>query len=439
MKKLDSKSYGKSFCVYPWVEQVVQTSGGFSFCCVAQEGGLLRKPDGGHYNASKDKLSEAWNSESMQEIRRKMLNGEKVDACKLCYFQESIDKKSYRQMHNQEWEDKAGAEIRQRIEDSVKNNHKVNEPALYLDLRLGNLCNLKCRSCNPYNSSQIFKETKKLLVEDEQFKNVWTKYFSPDSEVIEPWFESDFFWDEVIKSIPKLKKVYLTGGEPTLIEKNYKFLNACVESGHAKNIFLMFNTNCTNIQDRFLDLLPHFEFVLINASIDGFESENEYIRSLSRWETVDKNFQKLLSIKGNIQVGITPVVQIYNILTITNLLEYVDKMTMMCSKAINVDFLYATHPECLDLSMLPKSIKTIAAEKLEKFKKRSKNYGRERFLTNSVDSCINLLNGSDDKFSDSRIKDFVNYTQALDRNRKQDFKVQFPELNQLLNSEGYSI
>ncbi len=436
MSKKDPTS--STFCVYPWIEQVVQPTGQLSFCCVAQSGGKIKKENGEFFMAAQDKLSDAWNSVAMQEIRKAMLNGEKVEACKLCYFQESIGKKSYREMHNDEWQEKAGPEISRRIEDSKNNNFKINVPALYLDLRLGNLCNLKCRSCNPYNSSQIFKETVQLLQEDDEFKNVYSKYFGGTPPPTSPWFERDEFWDEVITAIPNIRKVYLTGGEPTLIEKNYKFLNACVDSGHSKNIFLMFNTNCTNIQDRFLDLLPHFEFVLMNASIDGFGPTNDYIRFLSRWETIDRNFQKLLQTKGNIKIGATPVIQIYNILEITDLLEYIERMTMKYNKGISVDFLYATHPEFLDISNLPESIKKIALLRLEKFRKKSIAYGKDTFITNSVDSCLNLLRSSREK-SHERLTDFINYTASLDRKRKQSFPKQFPELHSLLGAEGYNL
>ena len=198
----------------------------------------------------------------------------------------------------------------------------------------------------------------------------------------------------------------------------------------------MFNTNCTNIQDRFLDLLPHFEFVLMNASIDGLDSTNEYIRFLSRWETVDRNFQKLLQAKGNIQMGVTPVIQVYNVLTIVDLLEYIEKMMMQFNKKISVDFLYATHPKFIDISILPLSIKKLAATRLENFRKRSISYGVETFMTNSIDSCLNLLQTSGDG-SAEQLNDFLSYTGSLDRNRKQTFQKQFPELHSMLGSEGH--
>lgn len=443
----DSKSAGgksslniPTLCVYPWMEQVVQSTGKISFCCVAKNGGNLRRQtvDGPrHFHASEDRLADAWNSDHMRSIRKGMLAGEKVPGCELCYFQESIGKRSYREMHNEEWINRAGDEIQRRIEESKLNDFNVKTPAMYLDLRLGNLCNLKCRSCNSYNSSQIHRETSNLIDTDPEYAAFYERHNGPGKPPSFPnWFESDAFWDEVIESIPNLSKVYLTGGEPTLIEKNYKFMQACIDSGHARNIFLMFNINCTNVQDRFLEYLPHFQFVLINASIDGFGPANEYLRHLSRWETVDKNFRRLASLPKNVQIGVTPVVQVYNILSITDLLDYIEKVSMEHHREINVDFLYATGPNYINAQILPHSIKEEAIRRLEAYKRRSTTYGSQRFLQNSVDSCINML--SDQPAGDeAKIHDFVQYTRLLDKHRKQSLEHTFPELAQRLEQEGY--
>lgn len=270
---------------------------------------------------------------------------------------------------------------------------------------------------------------------DADYLKFWTTKHRDSKPASYPnWFESDAFWDEVIESIPNLRKVYLTGGEPTLIEKNYRFLQACIDSGHSKHIFLMFNTNCTNIQDRFLKLLPHFEFVLINASIDGLGPINDYIRFLSRWETVDKNFRRLVGLADNVKIGITPVVQVYNILNIVDLLRYVESVALEAKSDINVDFLYATDPPYINPQILPYSVKSEAVRRLEAYKRDSKTYHTQSYLKNSVDSCINMLNESPDSDVE-QLTDFAEYTRLLDKHRKQNFAGIFSELSELLSRE----
>ncbi len=137
-------------------------------------------------------------------------------------------------------------------------------------------------------------------------------------------FDDPAFWEGIYAQLPSLRKVYLTGGEPTLIRKNQEFLRKCVETGHAKHISLMFNVNCTHLPEEFVSLLRQFEFVLINASIDGFDDVNSFIRGGSDWATIDKNFRTMLEIEGQVQIGVTPTVQIYNVLSLVPLLEYIE-------------------------------------------------------------------------------------------------------------------
>jgi hypothetical protein len=140
--------YGETFCVYPWLSMMVNTSGSIDFCCIAKPS-VLRGDDGKILDISKTTLKEAWNGKDMRDIRMAMLQGERVESCKHCYLQEEVGKKSFRQMHNDEWERRIGEEaIHERIEASYANDFALEEhDPLYLDLRLGNLCNLSCRMC----------------------------------------------------------------------------------------------------------------------------------------------------------------------------------------------------------------------------------------------------------------------------------------------------
>lgn len=428
----------KTFCVYPWMHQVVLPPGTVGFCCVAKDGGPVMGSDGKSMKVPGVRLSEAWNSDYQKSIRQKMLNGEKVAGCNLCYYQESIQKKSYRQMHNEEWLGKDRGEVQRRIEASKHNGFRVEAGPTYLDLRLGNLCNLKCRMCNPYNSTKIASETEKLLTDSPDFAQVYSKYYGDKVYKIPKWFEDPGFWEDIYKQLPSLRKVYLTGGEPTLIKQNYEFLKKCVETGHSKHIFLMFNINCTYLTDEFMSYLKHFEFVLINASIDGVGETNNYIRGASDWKVVEENFTKLLKIPGNIKVGITPTIQIYNVLNIPELLEFVFYTEGQTGSQINVDFLYVTDPPFLDIRHLPASIKRQAIDKIESFKEK---FSFQRAGANThqlVDSLINALN-PDRPGEAEKLQEFVKYTRALDLSRKESFAYSLPQISQALQAQGISL
>ena len=425
------------------MHQTTSPTGRIRFCCVAHDIDICHE-DGTPMVLGKDTFQDAWNSHYIRDVRRRMVEGKPVKGCEVCYQQEAMGKRSYRQRHNQEWENKLSARyIEKSVDRSIGNEFRVDGMPVYLDLRLGNLCNLKCRMCNPFNSVQIYNEWISLDEKtDQKYSKFWKKYGMQLAKC-DQWYESDHFWNSVENYIPHLRKVYMTGGEPTLIKGNYRFLEKCREMGMASRIELFFNLNFTNLRDTFIDAINDFHFTSINASFDGLGSVNDYIRSPSRWEKLKENFEKLLkSVGDRVGIGISPVIQAYNVLDIVPLLDFAEDMMEKYDKKILVDFLSCYHPPFLDLFMLPKNIKTEAVFRLEEFKGRSRFYhgndGRLFFMKNGIDSMINRLLSCLDQEEPRLIQDFFDYTKTLDRHRGQSFSETFPELVGLFKDAGYN-
>ena len=134
------KELSKTFCVYPWVHQMIETDGDVKLCCIAET--PTSKETGKHMNINRNKLSELWNDPYMQDIRRRMLEGKQVKDCGQCYRKEREGERSMRQVINPTWE----------IESPTTT---VETMPRYLDLRFGNLCNLRCRMCTGMYSSEL--------------------------------------------------------------------------------------------------------------------------------------------------------------------------------------------------------------------------------------------------------------------------------------------
>ena len=70
------------------------TDGSMKICCAQNENLHLKKDDGSTFNASIDDIDEVWNSKHMRDIRKKLLNGEQIKECNVCWNAENL-KKSY--------------------------------------------------------------------------------------------------------------------------------------------------------------------------------------------------------------------------------------------------------------------------------------------------------------------------------------------------------
>lgn len=427
----------KTFCAMPFVSTMVNSDGKFKYCCIA-EGGAQNtdlQTDGKTLHVTNSSLLDAWNSDTVRDVRKKMIAGEQVDGCMKCDLQNKIGREGYRDMMTREWIWRIGADkMDALVKEAMEKDGVIESSPVYLDLRLGNLCNFRCRMCNPYSSSSIAKEHFDLWDKDPEYKRVYSSEYGGSPTHLrnqETWFESDMLWSQVESMIPTLKKVYMTGGEPTLIENNYYFMEKCIEMGR-KDIVMFFNTNCSNLTEKFTNVLSKFDRVDINASLDGFDTMNDYIRYPSHWSRISKNFEKLAEMK-NINLGASPVVQIYNIFDLDKIIDYVYEVGKRFERKIFIDFLIDTHPKLLDVKILPTEIKEAAWTKLNNYIINNKEKVECHELTkNSVYGILNLLKEDRIPLSDVYIKNFLSYTEILDKNRKQKFEEVCVELNDYL-------
>ena len=84
MQSLDPK---KTYCRYAWRHQYIHMSGSFRLCCITKDNLLNDK--GHRFNINHDSLEKVWNSNHMNEVRRKMMTGEAVQECTRCYEHEA--------------------------------------------------------------------------------------------------------------------------------------------------------------------------------------------------------------------------------------------------------------------------------------------------------------------------------------------------------------
>ena len=426
---------------------MTQPSGTVNFCCVAN--GQIKTDDSfmefdGMQTGTPILLNQGgdmrdvWNSKHYKHIRRQMDTGERVVGCEPCYDLEDLGIPSYRTNYIKDWLGwhRNADEIERIIEKSRENDYHVDEPPQYLDFRLGTMCNLRCRMCQSQNSSAIYKELKddELYSQEERDFVVKHTHWNDFSDYTQPWFDTPEFLDSVEEWLPNVNRLYFTGGEPTIIQRTYWILEKCVELGIAKDIDLVFNSNMTNIQPRFLDLLAKFRDVLMCLSVDGYAQYNEYIRSGSTWSIVDKHIRDYAQseVVGNILFS--PVVQIYNILNITELLDYAEEITKFSGRRIDISFLMNNYPKCLDIRNLPKHVRVEGQKRLRDWLNTSKYFKDDERNIATVEGIIKAL--EDDNVNadaEKQMQIFKEYTELLDSKRDQSFKDSIPDLWRMLN------
>ena len=326
-RKVSKLSSSDTFCVLPWIHFATRPNGDMRLCCGSNssgagndhEIGLVKNETGKPANFGRETPLSAWNNEYMRSVRTTMLEGKIPASCTKCFDEESQGVASKRMWETGTWiED--GIDIEELITQTQEDG-TIPEKLVYLDLRLGHTCNLKCVMCSPHDSSKWVEDHKKIypLFQAKELK----EQMSWDQKSFNnKWHENPDFWKEMYAQIPNLKQVYFAGGEPLMIKEHKWFLEEIIRQGYADKILVRYNTNGLLITDDIIDLWKHFKKVKVGFSIDDIGDRNYYIRYPSDWDTIVTNLHKLDNTPDNIHVSIATAIQILNVKTITELAKW---------------------------------------------------------------------------------------------------------------------
>jgi organic radical activating enzyme len=325
-KRIDWLAYKlRKFCLLPWLNLNTNPNGFVKLCCNIQMDHFVAK-DGTPFNMGYHDIEDIWNSMYMQNVRNQHRQNNGSDECTDCYKIEKISGHSPRMGQHVLWLHKKEQDTELRDffvkisqEDLCSN---LDQLPISLELRLGNQCNLKCVTCWGMSSSLVQNERIDIVNKEilKEYNLNWLdSKWREEIKVVEnteltEWYETDKFYENFRKMAPKLRRLYTTGGEPTIIKSNYRALEMMLEAGN-KSCSIEFTSNMTTWNPKFYDALKQFENVEIQMSIDGIDEIGEYIRYPSKFETVKENIFRaveLASKNPNWRIKIFTVLQALN-------------------------------------------------------------------------------------------------------------------------------
>lgn len=420
-----------TFCVLPWVHLYANELGQVYPCCIAMQSGAPISDERGEPYTIHDlgKVEAAWNSEAMRAIRRDMQTGVRPSICTGCWRVEDLGMLSYRRTANRDYHDRLvqiGASLQ------PDGSAPANFPSV--DIRLGNLCNLRCRMCSPVSSKALSGEWRQLYAGTPNLEPMLTKLREVD------WYRKPEFWQGLEQLAPTIEVLNFAGGEPLLIREQFDFLARLVELGLAGRIALEYITNGTTLPERAFELWPHFRQVSLLVSLDGYGEVDEFIRHPTRWSTLDANLRRIdaeMPALGLSEVRFNTTVQLYNVLRLDELFDYTlgfERILQLPS--INI----LVQPDVLHIGVLPRELRQLAIERIEAFRGRTEarwpdvGNARKRFAA-SLDGIVATLREQDHTHL---LPAFRTRNDCQDRYRRQQLARVIPELAPLLEPEGAS-
>lgn len=331
----------ESFCTLPWINLSTDVNGSLRPCCKFTQ----PNPKNEYQlpNMREDRLDVLWNDKRYQDLRKAFLDGKRPKECQSCWNEEESGIESFRTSF---------AKLHGIKVDDLEFSPIAEFGPRAMDLKLSNVCNLKCRICGPQASSTYLKELQSrfnITIEDGTYWMSNKILGTENEEIIKNWAKD-------------LVHLEITGGDPMASPENVKILEMIVESGRASEISLLLNTNGTLYNNRLIDLFRFFKKVNVCLSIDDIGGRFEYQRYPASWESVQKNLSRYLDLSLKYPVIELVLVPTVSIFTVYNLPEY-DEWARSTGFLIHYNILH--YDEFYSIKNLPDHIKHEVANRLE--------------------------------------------------------------------------
>jgi pyruvate-formate lyase-activating enzyme len=394
------------FCVLPWISLEASPVGTVRPCCLADD--EILDDNGNKFELTGANFIDIQNSDHMRKLRSGFLDGCRPDTCRKCWNEEDAGRKSKR-MHTLD-----------RLKHSLKDDDwtKDPKPLMFLDLKLGNICNLKCRICGSWSSSQFAAEEISFTPREDQKSShayqmlragAWPK-------------ENNHFWQQIDSVLEDIRYIEFTGGEPFMIDQHFDMLQGIVDRGVAGQVEIHYNTNGTLFPDRGPEIWKHFKTVEIAFSVDDIGPRFEYQRSNASWGTVKENINRFRIMRDsmpNLQLQCCTTVNVFNV-------RYLDEVALWIALQ-DFDFVYwnMMHDAWyFSIARLPVTAKQLIGNYLA----NCDTPEQFRVEFGGILDFMNRGESSDGSDTQRQIR-------QLDQRRKQDLRKIAPELAQILGYE----
>ena len=399
------------FCILPWVSLEASPIGTVRPCCLAKE--EITDESGNQYRLASTSFDAIRNSSYMQKLRSEFIEGKLPSTCERCWAVENAGGTSKRQ------------HTIARLEHVIDYSEWAEDAKelVFLDLKLGNICNLKCRICGPWSSSTFAsEEVGKVMTLDR--KQTYAYKMLREGR----WpRESPMFWNQLELIADQIRYLEFTGGEPFLINEHFDFLQILVDFGLAGNIEIHYNTNGTQYPERGLELWPHFRLVEIAFSIDDLETRFEYQRSNAQWNEVVANlerFRQLRSKSSNIQLQLCCTISIWNVVYFNDIANWAETFAW--------DFVYWNYLHDSPIWCIANIVDPIKDRIRLHLKKTSSNH---KFMPD-LDKIIQFMYSKVGWLGCGQGGTLTYEISQLDKLRGQQLQAVAPELAQVLNYDG---
>jgi hypothetical protein len=413
----------KTFCMHPFTGLATREDGAIQVCCRSHPISFIQH----------ETLEQAWNNENMQRIRRQVLRGERPKECEPCFSLEDQGVESLRQRHIAGVIPEARINLYPDALDKMDHDFTMPFEIPTMELKLNNLCNLKCRMCHPGDSTSwndwsevkdFYKGTGKVIFDLVEDHNLEKK------PLLDKFEDNPNWWASLEKNLPYFRRVEFAGGEPLMDPQHYRILDMLAPYGD--QIEIKYATNLTTLgkSNRTVwEYWPKFKSVAVNVSIDGIGSSYEYVRGNASWAELINNIKQIQSIPNISRIVGAVAVQVSNVLVLDKMIEY-----FLNDLGIVFYTNMVKYPDVLSIQTLPEPLKVLAYDRLQSIKSKISQYKMIKEQSMLLDITIGQIEGVQNFLranDQSHLwNDCIEFNHRLDKTRNQCFENITPEFKE---------
>ena len=393
-----------SFCMLPWMHLHAFPDGRAYPCCFA-----LDKLHVG--NVNKQSMEEVFNGDKMKQMRLNMLANKRSRECVKCYDQEDSGFFSLRLSSNKHF----GHNIS--MTENTKSDGTADFIIKYWDIRFSNLCNMACRSCGTWFSSNWYEDHKKL-----------TGAPPNHAKIMKAGRSGNDIWDQLLKQFEHVEQFYFAGGEPIIMEEHLRILKE-LDKRKMYHVRLIYNSNFSKSHFKGTDIFElwnKFDSVSIGASLDAEGPRAELMRKGTVWKDILENRKRMLEVCPQVDFYISATVGLSNCLHVVDFhRNWVEKGFI---KPQDFNFNLLQYPLWQRMDLLPQNEKEKVTAKYKEHIEWLKSQDRLTRATKGFESALDWMNKKD---MSRHLPTFVGETRKYDKIRDENFTDVFPEWKEL--------
>jgi len=388
----------KTYCILPFIHIATERNGDYMPCCASKE-------TTGH-NLEDDSINTVWNSEYYQKLRSDLLAGVQHSNCNECWEYEKLGFISKRQISNS------------------YNTEMLLKPLdmpVELDIKTGNLCNLKCITCNQLASSLHEKEIKEWKFNKIQLPT-WLKTIE-DSNVVLDLKNINNVNDNLDQALKSAKFLTLQGGEPFLTPMTANILDYCIEKNYTQ-ISVSVITNLSTVTPKILNRIKKFPNADIAVSYDHIDSNKfEFIRYPANYEHFSKNLKTIIA-DESFKFGISFTISIFNVLELEKIFDKFIELSMLKNfKFLNMQ--PVVEPSYFSILYLEDFQKVKIIDAINKILNKKTTLTETKNVKNNLIELRKMLDIPVDNFYQT-VKERTTVLKTYDQLRGTNYKKLFP-------------